>query len=323
MRALVTGSGGFAGSHLVDFLLSRTDVEVYGTLYYGIDPVESQTDRVKFLEADLLEPEHARRVIAASKPDLLFHLAGHAGVGDSWSKPWSTFESNVKMTLNLFLAIKEAGLKTRVLVVGSNEEYGLVRPEDLPQSEETPFRPLNPYGVSKVAQDMLALQFFQSEKMDVVRVRPFNHIGPRQRPGFVVSAFAYQIARIEAGLQPPEISVGNLTTRRDFTDVRDMVRGYWLAITEGASGDVYNIGSGESHPIREVLDVLTAACKVDVKVVTDPDRFRPAEVPETLCDASKFRNLTGWKPEIPFRQSVLDTLEYWREKIQSSRRENG
>ncbi len=317
MRALVTGSGGFAGSHLLDYLLSNTDIEVYGTLYYGIDPVKSQVGRVRFLEADLLEPEHARRVISESKPDMLFHLAGHAGVGDSWGKPWSTFESNVKMTLNLFLAIKEAGLKTRVLVVGSNEEYGSVRPEDLPQSEDTPFRPLNPYGVSKIAQDMLALQFFQSEKMDVVRVRPFNHIGPRQRPGFVVSAFAYQIARIEAGIQPPEIRVGNLTTRRDFTDVRDMVRGYWLAMTKGISGEVYNIGSGKSHPIREVLDILIDACKVKVNVVTDPDRFRPAEVQETLCDATKFRRLTGWKPKIPFRQSVLDTLDYWRRQIET------
>ncbi len=318
MRVLITGIGGFAGSHLADYLLSLPGIEVFGTVYRKHDLVRHLEGKAELHQVDLLDRDATRELMHRIKPDAVVHLAGQADVGHSWQMPWRTFELNTHTLLNVLTTVDDLSLPARVLVVGSNEEYGMVRPEELPLDESTPFRPLNPYGVSKVAQDMLGLQFYQSNRVQTIRVRPFNHIGPRQRPNFVVSAFALQIARIEAGLQPPQIRVGNLSAKRDFTDVRDMVRAYWLALTEGTPGDVYNLGSGEPHSIQEVLDLLLEESKLPIQVSQDLARMRPADVPETRCDASKFRRLTGWEPTIPFRQSVLDTLNYWREKVKES-----
>ncbi len=318
MRVLITGIGGFAGSHLADYLLSLPGIEVFGTVYRKHDLVRHLEGKVELYHADLLDRHATKEVVRKAKPDAIFHLAGQADVGHSWQMPWRTFELNAHTLLNILTTVDDLSLPATVLVVGSNEEYGMVRPDELPLDESTPFRPLSPYGVSKVAQDMLGLQFYQSNRVRTIRVRPFNHIGPRQRPNFVVSAFALQIARIEAGLQPPQIRVGNLSAKRDFTDVRDMVRAYWLAVTKGKPGEVYNLGSGEPHSIQEVLDLLLAESRLPIQVSQDLARMRPADVPETRCDSDKFRRLTGWEPTIPFRRSVLDTLDYWREKVNES-----
>ncbi len=315
VRVLITGMGGFAGSHLADYLLTLPGIEVFGTVYRKRDLVRHLEARVQLRHVDLLDKTRTEELIDEIRPDVVAHLAGQADVGHSWQMPWRTFELNTHTLLNVLTAVDDLSLRVTVLVVGSNEEYGLVQPEELPLNESVPFRPLNPYGVSKVAQDMLGLQFYQSNRVQAVRVRPFNHIGPRQRPNFVVSAFALQIARIEAGLQPPQIRVGNLSAKRDFTDVRDMVKAYWLALTKGVPGEVYNLGSGEPHSIQEVLDLLLSESKMPIRVSQDLARMRPADVPETRCDASKFRNLTGWSPTIPFHQSVMDTLNYWREQV--------
>lgn len=209
----------------------------------------------------------------------------------------------------------QTGLANRVLVVGSGDEYGLVTPEDLPIDEETPLRPTTPYAVSKIAQDYLGLQYFLSHGVAAIRVRPFNHIGSRQGKGFVAADFASQIAEIEAGLRPPEISVGALDVSRDLSDVRDIVRGYFLALTQGEPGQVYNLGSEREHTTRALLEALISLTRLDVQIVKDPERLRPADVPRIVADCRKLRERTGWRTEIPFDQSLRDLLDYWRGQV--------
>ena len=207
------------------------------------------------------------------------------------------------------------GLDPVIQIAGSSEEYGLVLPDEVPITESNPLRPLSPYAVSKVAQDMLAYQYFRSYGMKTIRTRGFNHTGPRRGDVFVSSNFAKQIASIEAGLQKPVIRVGNLEAVRDFTDVRDMVRAYWLAVTRATPGEVYNLGSGRGITIRELLDLLVGMSEVEVEVEIDPDRLRPSDVEVLLADSSKFRQETGWEPAIPLETTLADLLEFWRRKI--------
>ena len=199
----------------------------------------------------------------------------------------------------------------------SNEIYGQVRPEDLPIDEETPFRPNSPYGVSKVAQDMMALQYWNSHRLPTVRARSFNHLGPEQSDDFAASAFARQIAEIEAGLRPPQVQVGNLSAQRDFTDVRDVVRAYWLLASQGAPGECYNVGSGQPRAIRWLLDTLLSLTPVEVEVTTDPLRLRPSDVPCSYCDNRRLVATTGWQPEIDLRDTLRDLLDSWRAKLRT------
>jgi GDP-4-dehydro-6-deoxy-D-mannose reductase len=234
----------------------------------------------------------------------------------SHADPWFTLENNIRAQLNVLEAVVQGRLSCSVLVVGSSEEYGKILPDEVPINEETPLRPANPYAVSKIAQDFLGLQYYLAHQVHVVRVRPFNHIGPRQRLGFVAADFAAQIAAIEAGKRPPEVRVGSLSVERDFSDVRDIVRGYYLALTQGRPGDVYNLGAGRSYQIGFLLDTLVAMCERPVKIVQDAARLRPVDVPRTLADCRKLRGLTGWQPEIPFEQSLRDVLDDWRNRVQ-------
>lgn len=227
----------------------------------------------------------------------------------------STLVNNISIQLHLIQAIIALELDARILVVGSADEYGLVHPAELPITEETPLRPLNPYAVSKITQDYLGYQYHLSHGLHVVRVRPFNHIGPRQGPGFVVPDFARQIALIEAGLQEPVIRVGNLSASRDFSDVRDMVRGYYLALHAGKPGSVYNLGSGEAHSIEEVLQILLELSTAAIQVETDPALMRPSDIPVSVCDSSLFQADTGWKPEHSLRGSLQAVLDYWRTQV--------
>jgi GDP-4-dehydro-6-deoxy-D-mannose reductase len=219
------------------------------------------------------------------------------------------------MQLNILEGVVRVNPDCRVLVVGSSEEYGLIAPENLPVDEDTPLRPMNAYGLSKVAQDLLGLQYAHTHGLHVVRVRPFNHIGPRQRVGFVASDFASQIAAAELGQQRPTMSVGNLSARRDFSDVRDVIRAYVLLVTHGEPGQVYNVGSGQSHAIQEVLDTLLAMSHTTIEMQQDPERMRPSDVPEVVCNANRLREQTGWQAEIPFEQSLQDVLAYWRDEM--------
>jgi GDP-4-dehydro-6-deoxy-D-mannose reductase len=311
MRALITGISGFVGGYLAEHLLATGEWDVYGVAREAADLGPS----VCTVTADLTQPEAVRHMLARTRPDVVFHLAAQSNVHQSFSTPETTLLTNVLPELYLFEAVRQLGQDPLLLIVGSNEIYGHVKPEDLPINEETPFRPVSPYAVSKAAQDLLAYQYHASYGLRTVRLRPFNHIGPRQREQFVASAFAAQIARIEAGQQEPLLRVGNLDAERDFTDVRDVVRAYEAAARHATVGAAYNIGSGHAVKVRWLLDTLLAFSERAITVETDPARMRPADIPRVVCDSSRFRHATGWEPRIPLEQTIHDILNYWRGQV--------
>jgi GDP-4-dehydro-6-deoxy-D-mannose reductase len=318
MRVLITGITGFAGSHLADYLLAEhPDVEIYGTWRWrsrteNIDHLEA---KLKLVECDLKDASAVFQALSGIRPERIFHLAAQSYVPASWQAPAETLSNNILSQTNIFEAIRALDLDTRIQIAGSSEEYGLVLPDEVPITETNPLRPLSPYAVSKVAQDLLAYQYFRSYGLAVIRTRGFNHTGPRRGEVFVTSNFAKQIASIEAGLQEPIIRVGNLSAQRDFTDVRDTVRAYWLALEKGKPGEVYNLASGKSVTIEELLNMLLALSDVEVEVQVDPDRLRPSDVEILLGDNSKFQRDTGWQPQIPLTQTVEDLLNYWRNRL--------
>jgi GDP-4-dehydro-6-deoxy-D-mannose reductase len=316
LKALITGISGFVGTHLTKHLLEHTDWQIAGTVFGPYGSIKPWWDRLEIYPAELSRLEVVAFVLEEVEPECIFHLAAQPLVSLSHRDPWGTLENNIRMQLNILQALVELKmLDTRVLVVSSSEVYGRVQPEELPIHETQPFRPANPYAVSKIAQDMLGLQYHLTHGVQTIRVRPFNHIGPGQRLGFVVPDFAQQIATIEVGQSSPMMRVGNLAVRRDFTDVRDVVCAYHLLITKGEPGQVYNVGSGQSHAIQEVLDTLLSMSQVEITVEPDPDRMRPSDVPDVVCDASRLRGQTGWQPATPFEQSLADVLDYWRERV--------
>lgn len=314
MQALITGAGGFVGGHLSRYLLEHTDWTVAGTVLDPAAAAGGPHPRLDLRPVDLRDREGVAYVIEDVCPDAIFHLAAQSSVSASFSDPWNTFENNIRSQLNLLEAVRQSGRDIVFMAVGSNEEYGAPRPEDLPQTEHSPLRPGSPYAVSKVSQDFMGLQHFLAYGTPVVRVRPFNHTGPGQSPRFVVPAFASQIARIEAGLQEPLMKVGNLSTSRDFSDVRDIVRAYHLAVIEGEPGEVYNLASGKPRSIKALLETLLSYSDVEIRVERDPERYRPVDVPIVYGSAQRFYEQTGWRPRIPFEQTLRDTLSYWREQ---------
>ncbi len=317
MRVLITGVTGFVGSHLADFLVAREDSEIFGTHRWRsrMENVEHLRGRLHFVECDLRDAVATRRMWALVRPDRVFHLAAQSYVPTSWAAPTETLVGNITCQLNLFEAARELGLTTRFQIAGSSEEYGRVKPNEIPIRESNVLRPLSPYAVSKVAQDMLAYQYWMSYRLHTVRTRGFNHTGPRRGEVFVTSNFARQIAEIEKGLREPVVWVGNLDAFRDFTDVRDMVRAYWLALEHGEPGEVYNICSGRAYTIRQVLDILLGLAQVKVEVREDPARLRPSDVQGLIGDCSRFQRISGWEATIPFEVTVQDLLEYWRQRV--------
>jgi len=314
-RVLITGITGFAGSHLADYILAEHGgVEVFGTYRWRSrrDNIEHLESRIQLVEAELGDQSALRGALERSRPDAIFHLAAQSFVPTSWAAPAETFHINASGQINLFEAIRSLKLDPVVQIACSSEEYGLVHKDETPITESNPLRPLSPYAVSKVAQDFLGYQYFRSYGLRAVRTRGFNHEGPRRGEVFVMSNFARQIAAIEAGLHEPVMRVGNLDSVRDFTDVRDMVRAYWLAAERGEPGEVYNIASGRGITIREMLDKLLAMSTVQVRVETDPARLRPSDVEVLLGDSSKFRQATGWEPRLSLEQTLADSLDYWR-----------
>lgn len=317
-RVLITGITGFAGSHLASLLLSQQSYEISGTFRSekSLDSLGGLKDRIQLERVDLQDANSVESVLLKVKPDYLIHLAAQASPAKSFSIPVETITNNIVSEFSVLDALRKHEMfNTRVLIISTGEIYGLVSPSDLPVDEQTPFRPTNPYAVSKLSQDYLSLQYYLAYKLDIVRVRPFNHIGPGQKEGFVVADFAKQIAQIEKGNGKTEISVGNLEAKRDFTDVRDMVKAYELALQKGISGDVYNIGSGESHKINDILQLLLSFSSKKISLELDKSRYRPIDVPEIVCDANKFQKLTGWKPEIHLEKTLQDILDYWRKIV--------
>lgn len=313
-KILITGASGFVGGWLAEHLLSQGNSEIYGT-YLTEDSKDSSPvkDKITFIQANLSQTTEIESIIADVRPDEVYHLAALASVGSSFIDPIATFHNNIDVEIFLLESLRSNKLTdTRVLIVGSAEVYGNVKSTDLPIDEEVSLRPASPYAVTKIAQDFLGYQYHLSYKMPLIRVRPFNHIGPRQSTGFVVADFAKQIAEIENGKQDPVIMVGNLEAKRDFTDVRDMVRAYSLILEKGIAGDVYNIGSGKSIKIADVLDMLIGMSDVKIEKETDPTKLRPSDVPEIVCNNTKIRNITSWEPTISLDTTLKDTLEYWR-----------
>ncbi len=318
MRVLITGIAGFAGSHLAEFLVeegARPDappIELHGVIHRHDRRIHHLADHIDLHRGDLRNAVWVNDLIDEVRPDLTLHLAAWSDVGGSWEQPWTVYELNIQCQLNLLEGLRRRQPECRTLVVTSNEAYGLVGPDDLPIGETTPFRPNNPYGVSKCTQDLMALQYWQSHRLPTLRARSFNHIGPGQADDFVASAFARQVAEIEAGIRPPVVKVGNLGAERDFTDVRDVVRAYWLLATSGVPGVAYNVGSGEAHSVRWLLDTLLELTPVRVTVEQDSARMRPSDIPRSVCDNRRLVEATGWSPQIDLRTSLQDMLDGWR-----------
>ncbi len=321
-RVMVTGATGFVGSHLVEFLLKQTSAQVYAAKRRRSDTsLAEHTGRVQWLEMDITDAHNVLSAVKAVRPTYIFHLAAQSFVPTSWESPVETLTINAIGTINILEALKTLELNTKIHIAGSSEEYGRVEPDELPINETNPLRPLSPYGVSKVAADLAGQQYHCSYGLNVVITRAFNHTGPGRGEVFVESNFCKQIAAIEQRCQEPVISIGNLEARRDFSDVRDIVRAYWLALERGRAGQVYNISSGNALSIRQVLDaVLSMSTVRDIRVEPHLDRMRPSDVLRLHGDSAKFRRETGWRPEIPIEQTWRDLLTYWRSRMTGTRR---
>jgi len=332
-----------AGSHLAEYLLFQERVEVHGICRWrsrmeNLEDLEAkgrlnrrgleanltdhdslrelaESDKINLIRGDLTDASSMRHLIRIVRPDRIFHLAAQSYVPASWNAPAQTFTTNVIGQLNLLEAVREEGGDPLIHIAGSSEEYGLVLPDEVPITESNPLRPLSPYAVSKVTQELLALQYHRSYGFKTVITRGFNHEGPRRGEVFSTSSFAKQIAEIEKGRREPVINVGDLSCKRDWTDVRDFVRAYWLALEKGVPGEVYNVGSGVTRTVQSMLDLLLSMSSVSIEVQTDPTRMRPSDVRILWSNSDKFKAQTGWEPKIPFEQTLRDLLDYWRERV--------
>lgn len=317
MKVLITGISGFAGSHLAEYFLAEGKHEIFGAIKWRSDRqnISHIQDRIHLFECDIKDAFAMKTIITEIKPEQIFHLAAQSYVSFSWRAPQETLITNIIGELNLFEAVRQVKIDPLIHIAGSSEEYGMVVPEELPITEANALRPLSPYGVSKVTQDLLGYQYFKSYGMKIIRTRAFNHTGPRRGTVFATSNFAKQIVEIEKNKRDPVIYVGNLEAVRDFTDVRDVVRAYALTLERCDPGEVYNIASGKGRKIRDMLDMLVALSNADLKIEQDPTRLRPSDVELLIGSSEKFQKKTGWKPEIPFDKTMKDLLDYWREKI--------
>jgi GDP-4-dehydro-6-deoxy-D-mannose reductase len=310
--ALVTGAGGFAGSHLLDRLAGRVPVVAWHRPGHAPRPAAAG---VTWQAVEMLDRTAVARAIRDTRPSHVYHLAGAARLDTSWQNVVPHLETNVLGTHHLLTAVRETGRACRVLVVTSAMVY---RVGDAPLDEETPLVPSSPYGLAKLAQDQLALRTAHQDGLDVVLARPFNHTGPRQDPGFSVPSFAKQIALIEAGRALPVVRVGNLEATRDLSDVRDVVHAYEQLMDRAPGGRPYNICSGRAVRIGDVLDALIGESRTRVKLLPDQDRFRPNDVPHFVGSAARIRDEIGWTPHYSLAETLRDTLGYWRLEIARS-----
>lgn len=318
MNVLITGITGFAGSHLAEYIL----INIPNSIVFGTKRVESHTenieeikDAIHIVECDLIDPENVESMLKKIQPDYIFHLAAQSFVADSWVDPQKTIANNIISQINILEGVRKLGLSSKIHIAGSSEEYGKIYDTELPIKETNPTRPTSPYAVSKVAQDLLGYQYFKNYGMHIVRTRAFNHSGPRRGKQFAESNFAMQLAEIHLGLKEPVIFVGNLTAKRDFTDVRDVVKGYWLALNQGCCGEVYNICSGHGYAISEILEKLITVSGVKIEIKEDPTRFRPSDVPLLVGDNTRFKTQTGWMLTIPIEQTLEDIFKCWVRKL--------
>ena len=326
-RILITGVTGFVGSHMADLILQKhSDAEIYATKRWHLskmDNVRHIQDRIHWLDCDLTDPVSTRIAFDKAAPDRVFHFAAESFVSPSWNNPHRYMAVNYNGTVNLLEAMRVTGSNARLLIPGSGEEYGEIEESELPIRETSVLRPVNPYAVTKIAQDLIGFVYFRSYGLNVIRTRAFNHEGPRRENVFGIPWYAYQIARVEAGLQKPELRVGHIDDRRNFTHVADMVRAYWLAMEKLPAGELFLLGSEDErsiHTFRSALEQLISMSKTPgITYRVDPEFVRPTQVPRLIGDMSRFRALTGWEAKIPYEKILSDTLEYWRARVAEGR----
>lgn len=314
MRALITGINGFIGSYLAEYLLNKR-LEVYGAVHKmkHLENITHLKNVITLSKCDVRSPTAVKNVVRKSRPGLVFHLAAQSRPDISWGNPRETMETNVMGTVNIFESIRELELDPKILVACSSAEYGFIAENEEPIKEDHQLLPLSPYGVSKVAQDLLAYQYFQNFNVKTIRVRIFGATGPR-KTGDVCSDFARQIAEIEHEKRKPIVSVGNLDARRDLMDVRDTVEAFWLLMKKGRIGDVYNICSSKAYKIGDILNKFLEMSEIAIRIEVDPKKLRPSDEPIILGDNSKIRKDCGWRPKIPIEKTLEDTLNYWRKR---------
>lgn len=311
-KALIIGAGGFVGSYLIDCLHNEFHMDVYATKLKG---TELSHPSAQVYDLDILSKEDLVELLYNIRPDYIFHLAAQSSVSVAWKNPMMTIDVNIKGSVNVMDAVRELYYKPRILVIGSGEEYGHIKEGETPISEETVLRPGNIYAATKACQNMIGSIYAKAYDMEMMLVRAFNHVGPGQAPLFVVSDFCKQTAEIEKGMKEPVIHVGNLSARRDFTDVRDVVRAYALLVMKGTAGETYNVGSGNAMAIQDILDMIVGMSSADIAVEIDKNKIRPVDVPVIEADITKINRETGWKPVISIEQTIRETLDYWRTKI--------
>lgn len=316
MRTLITGATGFVGSHLAECLLAAGDT-VYGLARGSHWPPElcQIAKRVKLFSTDLLDVDRVTSIFAEVRPERIAHLAGYADAGASFRNPDSAWIGNLNATRALYEAVTRWAGSCRILYASTGQVYGPGSADRRLIDESSPLRPVSPYAASKAAADVLSYQVTKFPGLDVVRVRPFNQVGPRQPAQYAAGHFARQLARIERKHEPPHLSVGDLSAERDLTDVRDVADAMRLLLDAGKTGEVYNVGAGQAVRMADVLETLRAVCGVPVEVVPQADRMRPADAGPCLADTAKLRRATGWAPRYSLRQSLHDTLESWRSMV--------
>lgn len=320
-RILITGITGFVGSHLADLCLEKK-VQLFGFKRYHLSNmrnVQHIEDKVDWIDCDMMDSKSVAKAIEKCKPDKIFHMASQSFVSPSWDHPNLYMDANYRMTVNLMEACLSAGINPKILIPGSGEEFGEIYENELPIKETTVIRPVNPYAVTKVAQDLIGFVYFRSYGLNVIRTRAFNHEGPRRDKVFGIPWYAYQIAKIEKGLQDPHMEVGHLDDKRNFTHVKDMVEAYWIAVEKCTPGELYLVGSENQediHTFREALETLiTLSTNSNISYEVVSKYVRPTQVPFLIFDGTKFRDLTNWKPKIGYEKILLDTLDYWRSKV--------
>ena len=310
MKALIIGAGGFVGPYLTDEIRKSLFSEVVATTSGEKKSLGIGED--KTVQMNLRDRERVEEILETERPDYIFHLAAQSSVALSWKDPKLTVDTNIVGAINLINAIKKLNYSPRVLIVGSGEEYGRVEENNIPIREDTVLKPGNVYAITKACQNLMASVYAKSYGLPLVMTRSFNHIGPGQTSQFVVADFCSQVAKIEKGKQEPVIRVGNLSAKRDFTDVRDVVKAYCCLIQYGRAGETYNVGSGHAVAVEDILKIILRQARVAIKVETDPAKLRPVDVPVIEADVSRIFRDTGWKPVITLEETIADTLQYWR-----------
>ncbi len=310
-KGLVIGAAGFVGNYLINEM-AADGMEAYAT---KLPHEKLENEKAKVYDLDIMNKDAIVSLLFEVRPDYIFHLAAQSSVGLAWKNPGLTIDVNIKGGVNVMDAVRELYYKPRVLLIGSGEEYGHIQPGETPIKEGNHLRPGNIYAATKVCQNMIGSIYSKAYDMELMMVRAFNHIGPGQAPMFVVSDFCKQAAEIEKGLREPVMRVGNLAAKRDFTDVRDVVKAYVALVAAGKAGETYNVGSGNALAIQEILDLIVSMSQVEIQVEVDPNKLRPVDVPIIEADITKLHELTGWTPQIPLAQTIQETLDYWRANV--------